>query len=343
MAVLRETKRVAWLGRAPGETCVSGHAGGSDRGGAMTAPGTVRIAPHGFATAPGPWCPDGGPAPLASLRPIGAAVPAGGLSAPRGKSRRGHAGVWGALSLLVHAAAVVMLLAVVQPQAVEMPAPEAGVSMVFADVAPVAPALPAAPEDPPVTAEKLPEPSQSLPDPPAQAASVQPEPAPAAAAAVEPEAAASLPTPPVPPVPPAPAGPARSTHVAPARVARSEDVSRRTAAPAAPAAAPVAASAPPAVAPIIAPHPVAGMADNRPPRYPESARRRQEQGRVMVGVSVAADGTPIDTRIDLSSGHPALDEAAMEAVRQWRFVPGSQDNRPVVASAEVPIVFRLQD
>ena len=85
------------------------------------------------------------------------------------------------------------------------------------------------------------------------------------------------------------------------------------------------------------------MADNRPPRYPESARRRQEQGRVMVGVSVATDGTPIDTRVDASSGHPALDEAAMDAVRRWRFVPGTQNDRPVVASAQVPIVFRLQD
>jgi periplasmic protein TonB len=63
----------------------------------------------------------------------------------------------------------------------------------------------------------------------------------------------------------------------------------------------------------------------------------------MVRVSVAIDGTPTDTRIDASSGHPALDEAAMDAVRQWRFLPARQNDRPVVASAEVPIVFRLED
>jgi protein TonB len=133
--------------------------------------------------------------------------------------------------------------------------------------------------------------------------------------------------------------PVRPSHPAAARQPHAENIAHRTAPPAPVAVAPAAAVGRTAIIP---PRPVAGMADNRPPRYPESARRRQEQGRVMVGVSVAADGTPIETRIERSSGHPALDEAAVEAVRQWRFVPGRQDDRPVVASAEVPIVFRLQ-
>jgi protein TonB len=343
MVVLKETKRVARLSGAKVEMCVSGVAGGSDRAGAMAAPGIIRIALQHCAAVACDRGADSGPALQPRVLPLGAAVSPNGFPPHRRGWGRDHAWAWGGLSLLVHGAAALVLLSVVPPRAVEAPASDPGISMVFVDAAPVAPTVDAAaisptvavaPEEPPVAAEKSPEPAPSLPDPPTHAASVQPDLAPAASAAREEERTALLPIPPVPPAP------VRSTHGAVARVPPAEDVSPRTSAS---AGAPAATSAPHVAAPIIAPRPVAGMADNRPPRYPESARRRQEQGQVMVGVSVAADGTPIDTRIDLSSGHKALDEAAMEAVRGWRFVPGSQDNRPVVASAEVPIVFRLQD
>ena len=85
------------------------------------------------------------------------------------------------------------------------------------------------------------------------------------------------------------------------------------------------------------------MASNRPPRYPESARRRGDQGRVIVRVSVSADGEPLTLSIARSSGSTVLDEAAISAVRQWRFVPASQSGHPVAAQAEVPIVFRLEN
>ncbi len=49
--------------------------------------------------------------------------------------------------------------------------------------------------------------------------------------------------------------------------------------------------------------------------YPEQARRRGEQGEVMVRISVAADGQVLDQRIAQSSGAPALDRAALEMLR----------------------------
>jgi protein TonB len=85
------------------------------------------------------------------------------------------------------------------------------------------------------------------------------------------------------------------------------------------------------------------MEGDRPPRYPELARRRGEQGRVMLRVSVSADGKPIEVGVAQSSGHETLDQAAVTAVKQWRFVPASQGGRPVAAVAEVPVTFRLQD
>lgn len=95
--------------------------------------------------------------------------------------------------------------------------------------------------------------------------------------------------------------------------------------------------------PLIPPRPVAGMADNRPPIYPESARRRQQQGRVIVRVAVSADGAPVNASVAQSSGYSLLDEAAVAAVRQWRFIPASQGGKPTAATAEVPVSFRLQE
>ena len=43
------------------------------------------------------------------------------------------------------------------------------------------------------------------------------------------------------------------------------------------------------------------------------------------------------------SGHAALDEAALAAVRVWRFVPAMRGGFPVAAVAEVPIRFTLTD
>jgi protein TonB len=85
------------------------------------------------------------------------------------------------------------------------------------------------------------------------------------------------------------------------------------------------------------------MESNRPPHYPETARRRGDQGRVIVRVNVSPDGEPLTLSIAHSSGSTTLDEAAMAAVRQWRFVPARQSGQPVAAAAEVPIVFRLEN
>jgi len=95
--------------------------------------------------------------------------------------------------------------------------------------------------------------------------------------------------------------------------------------------------------PIIPPRPVAGMETNAAPIYPESARRRGEQGRVTLRVNVSDTGTPTEVDVQTTSGHPSLDEAAQTAVRRWRFIPAMQTGRPIAAVAEVPIRFRLEN
>ena len=77
-------------------------------------------------------------------------------------------------------------------------------------------------------------------------------------------------------------------------------------------------------------------------RDPENARRGREEGRVIVRVAVSADGLPLDVTVASSSGHASLDAAAVAALRRWRFLPATQDGRPVPAAAEVPVRFRLR-
>ncbi len=66
-------------------------------------------------------------------------------------------------------------------------------------------------------------------------------------------------------------------------------------------------------------------------------------GRVMLRVSVSADGTPLEVDVLSTSGHSILDSAALSAVRQWRFSPAMRTGKPVAAIAEVPIRFRLEN
>jgi protein TonB len=83
-------------------------------------------------------------------------------------------------------------------------------------------------------------------------------------------------------------------------------------------------------------------ADNPPPRYPRSARRRGHQGTVLLAVHVNVEGRVDDLELRTSSGFKVLDEAALEAVRTWRFASGRRGDTPVAMWVEVPIRFELQ-
>jgi protein TonB len=78
---------------------------------------------------------------------------------------------------------------------------------------------------------------------------------------------------------------------------------------------------------------------NRPPPYPAGAAFLGEQGSVVVLIHVSPAGLPDDVDVVQSSGHPLLDDAALRAVRTWRFVPAVKDGRAVESA--VPMTFRF--
>ena len=80
-----------------------------------------------------------------------------------------------------------------------------------------------------------------------------------------------------------------------------------------------------------------------PPVYPPRCRRLGIEGTVRVRVLVGERGRPLEVVVGKSSGDPSLDEAALDAVRRWRFEPARRDGAPIRAWATVPIEFRLVD
>ena len=81
---------------------------------------------------------------------------------------------------------------------------------------------------------------------------------------------------------------------------------------------------------------------NPAPRYPVAARRAGEQGTVTLRVLVTRDGRPARVDIEKTSGSAHLDAAALEAVKDWQFVPARQGQDTIESWVLVPIVFRLE-
>lgn len=85
--------------------------------------------------------------------------------------------------------------------------------------------------------------------------------------------------------------------------------------------------------------PRAVPSDCPPPAYPRLAERRGWTGTVVLLIDVAADGSVSDVTIESSSGYEVLDEAAVSAVRGWRFQPGTLGGKAAALVVRKPIRF----
>jgi protein TonB len=202
---------------------------------------------------------------------------------------------------------------------------------------------PSPPELPPVTVQliqpatmpampkPLPPPPKPLPPPPKPVmppmpvvptpAPVQtPAPAPKPAAPAAPTAQPAAPTPPAPSAPPAPVAPATPpvtppvTHAPPAPASKTD----------------VTISA-------------SYGASNEKPKYPMMSKRLGEQGTVMLRVLVKSDGSAGTVEVKISSNFPRLDQAAVDAVKNWHFIPATNDGKPTDEWYQVPIPFKIQN
>jgi protein TonB len=228
----------------------------------------------------------------------------------------------------------------------------------------------------PVTIELVPETRDREPQmepkpvrPPAKPAPPPPEPRRERKAAVEPPAV--LPPEPAPPPEtpiasapppveaPSPPRPAETETARPARPAgpRAESLPGPISAlPSAPSPGP-SVSTPAAPAPAASPAPHAAVPRDssggkgfsgprvdrqRQPRYPDAARREGVEGVVLVKALVQPDGGIGAVEVERSSGHAVLDQAAVQAIRDWRFRPAERNGARVEAWVVVSIHFKIE-
>lgn len=93
----------------------------------------------------------------------------------------------------------------------------------------------------------------------------------------------------------------------------------------------------------------AGAHTNAPPRavfspepiYPPQALAAGQKGKVIVRIRVDANGQVTSARVQGTSGNPFLDEAALIAVRRWRF-EARADGATGAVDLAVPIVFDIE-
>jgi len=88
-----------------------------------------------------------------------------------------------------------------------------------------------------------------------------------------------------------------------------------------------------------APQPLASIKPNYPPR----ARMRKIEGHVQVEFVVDSDGIVRDAEVTASTPQGVFDDAALRAVRHWKFKPGVKDGQAVPVRVRQPIKFILKE
>jgi protein TonB len=85
----------------------------------------------------------------------------------------------------------------------------------------------------------------------------------------------------------------------------------------------------------------AAYLQNPPPSYPRMSKRLGEQGVVIVRAFIGVNGQAEKADIYKSSGYERLDQAALDAVIHWRFVPGKRLGRIESMWFNIPVKFVL--
>ena len=79
------------------------------------------------------------------------------------------------------------------------------------------------------------------------------------------------------------------------------------------------------------------------PVYPESLRAAGVQDYVMIQAVIGGDGTVQNPRVIRNAVHPDLTNAALEAVKLWRYRPATLNGVPAEVITTITVNFSLVD
>jgi len=83
--------------------------------------------------------------------------------------------------------------------------------------------------------------------------------------------------------------------------------------------------------------------DNPAPVYPEKARLRGWEGLVILSVVVNEAGQATQVHLQTTSGHTVLDDAAIRAIKNWRFRPAGVGSVTFSSTIRIPVRFKLTE
>ena len=75
------------------------------------------------------------------------------------------------------------------------------------------------------------------------------------------------------------------------------------------------------------------------PLYPPLARQTRISGTVRPHAIIAKNGTV--EQLEVISGHPLLVQAALDAVRQWKYQPTTLNGEAVEVDTTIDVIFSL--
>lgn len=81
---------------------------------------------------------------------------------------------------------------------------------------------------------------------------------------------------------------------------------------------------------------------NPRPQYPSMARRLGQEGTVVLEVVVSTEGLAKSVRIQESSGYELLDQAALQAISKWKFVPAKRGETPIEQKLNTRWTYKLE-
>lgn len=232
------------------------------------------------------------------------------------------------LAVIAVHAAIVAAIAMMGPEVMPVSQPET-VAVRFVEIAPVVQTVeaPPAPTPPAPKPEAKPQPKPKPPPKPLPKPKPVPQPKPEPAPEPLPVSESAISAP---PAPPAEAPAPETTSKAPP--SGSPDASTRPASPA----------APPSDQPRLIGQ--VDYAGNPPiPVYPRVSQRMREQGIVTIRVLINPRGSVDRATVQKSSGYQRLDDSALDAAKQARFKPYTENGVALAALADIPFNFNVKD